>query len=81
MAGTASVHFLALRFRNAAETLTLGTALIRLFVGAAFGSLAVAGVLGIEGWGVALYDLGYAYLFFLFLWGRANHQKSSRSLS
>lgn len=67
MAGTAAMHFLALRFRGSSQVLTLGTALIRFFTGSAFAGLAVAGVLGIEGWGVAAYDLGYAYLYFLFL--------------
>ncbi len=67
MAGTAAVHLLALRCRESSRDLTLGTALIRLFVGGVFAALATAGVLGIEGWGVAAYDLGFAYLYFLFL--------------
>ncbi len=67
MAGTASVHFLALRFGGSRDVLTRATASIRLFVGAAFLALALAGVLGIEGWILGLYDLGFAYLYFLFL--------------
>jgi len=67
MAGTAAVHFLALRYRESSQVLTQGTALIRLFTGGAFAALATAGVLGIEGWGIAAYDLGFAYFYFLFL--------------
>ncbi len=77
MAGTAAMHFLALRFRGSSQVLTLGTALIRFFTGSAFAGLAVAGVLGIEGWGVAAYDLGYAYLYFLFLHSGAKEPAES----
>ena len=75
MAGTAAMHCLALCFHGSSQVLTLGTALIRFFTGSAFAGLAVAGVLGIEGWGVAAYDLGYAYLYFLFL-----HAESKESV-
>ena len=70
MAGTATVHLMALLYPNARDRLTQATAIIRLFVGAIFISLSMSGVLYLSGWGVGLYDLIFGYIYFLYIRSR-----------
>jgi len=63
MSTTATVHLFALL--NHSYLLTKISAIMRIFVGAMFLSIAIAGYGGLDSWLVGGYDLVYAYIFLI----------------
>ena len=63
---TGMIHFLALALKQYASILTFVTAVIRISISSLFFALYMTHALGIEALFIALFDLGYAFVYFIF---------------